>query len=188
VNRRGPYDDFRFPDAISQVAERWQRWSERFSSGAARWLLRGVVMLFGRAVEQTEPGLRYRFPSPIQSHELVDIAQVRRAEIGFRSGATASAGRPVCGDQTMPQDALMLTGDEKIKEREILLPTAYETSQKISGEGDAEAAGVDVQAFGKDPDFYGFIRRLQTYENTLGTGTTMVLPSDSDLLQYLQTA
>lgn len=74
------------------------------------------------------------------------------------------------------------------KEREILLATAYETSQKMSGEGDAEAAGIYAQAFGKDPNFYGFIRRLQTYEKTLGTGTTVVLPSDSDLLRYLQTA
>ena len=48
---------------------------------------RGVVLLFREATEQTEPGLRYRLPWPVQSHEIVDIAQVRRAEVGFRTVA-----------------------------------------------------------------------------------------------------
>lgn len=67
---------------------------------------RGVVLQFGRVVGETEPGLRYRLPWPVQSHWIVDVAQVRRAEIGFRT----SAGRA----QAVPQEALMLTGDENI--------------------------------------------------------------------------
>src|SRR3989337_564982 len=39
---------------------------------------RGVVLLFGRIVGQTEPGLRYRLPAPIESHTVVDVARVRR--------------------------------------------------------------------------------------------------------------
>jgi modulator of FtsH protease HflC len=72
------------------------------------------------------------------------------------------------------------------REREVILATAYETSQKLSGEGDAQAASIYAQAFGQDPEFYAFTRRLQTYEKILGTGTTLVLPPDSDLLRYLQ--
>src|SRR5215470_3220715 len=53
------------------------------------------------------------------------------------------------------------------REREVILATAYEASQKLSGEGDAQAAAIYAQAFAQDPDFYGFIRRLQTYEKTL---------------------
>lgn len=72
------------------------------------------------------------------------------------------------------------------REREIILATAYETSQKLSGEGDAQAATIYAQAFGQDPEFYAFTRRLQTYEKVLGTGTTLVLSPDSALLRYLQ--
>jgi modulator of FtsH protease HflC len=72
------------------------------------------------------------------------------------------------------------------REREVILATAYETSQKLSGEGDAQAASIYAQAFGQDPEFYAFTRRLQTYEKILGTGTTLVLPPDSELLRYLQ--
>jgi len=67
---------------------------------------RAIVLQFGRVLTQTEPGLRYRLPGPIQSHLVVDVAQVRRAEVGYRT----SGGRT---DPT-PQEALMLTGDENI--------------------------------------------------------------------------
>ncbi len=60
------------------------------------------------------------------------------------------------------------------REREVILATAYETSQKLSGEGDAQAAAIYAQAFGQDPEFYAFTRRLQAYEKILSTGTTLV--------------
>ncbi len=72
------------------------------------------------------------------------------------------------------------------KEREILLAEAYEASEKLRGAGDAEAAAIYAQSFGQDPEFYAFIRRLQTYERTLTSGTTLVLHPDSELLRYLQ--
>jgi membrane protease subunit HflC len=72
------------------------------------------------------------------------------------------------------------------KEREIIVATAYETSQKLSGEGDAQATATYAQAFGQDPEFYAFLRSLQAYEKILGSGTTLVLPPDSELLRYLQ--
>jgi membrane protease subunit HflC len=74
------------------------------------------------------------------------------------------------------------------REREIILATAYETSQKLSGEGDAQASAIYAQAFGQDPEFYAFIRRLQAYEKILGDGTTLVLHPDSELLRYLQSS
>lgn len=72
------------------------------------------------------------------------------------------------------------------REREVILATAYETSQKLSGEGDAQATTIYAQAFGQDPEFYAFTRRLQAYEKILSSGTTLVLPPDSELLRYLQ--
>jgi membrane protease subunit HflC len=72
------------------------------------------------------------------------------------------------------------------REREVILATAYETSQELSGAGDAQAAAVYAQAFGQDPEFYAFTRRLQAYEKILNSGTTLVLSPDSELLRYLQ--
>src|SRR5215510_3184501 len=46
---------------------------------------RGVVLTFGRYAEETRPGLRWRLPWPIQRHELVNLAQVRTLEVGYRN-------------------------------------------------------------------------------------------------------
>jgi len=71
------------------------------------------------------------------------------------------------------------------KEREIILAKAYQESQGLRGAGDAEATAVTGQAFGRDPGFYGFLRRLETYERVFSPETTIVLRPDSDLLRYL---
>jgi len=71
------------------------------------------------------------------------------------------------------------------KEREIILAKAYQESQSLRGAGDAQAIAVTGQAFGRDPSFYGFVRRLETYERVFSPETTIVLRPDSDLLRYL---
>jgi modulator of FtsH protease HflC len=71
------------------------------------------------------------------------------------------------------------------KEREIILAKAYQESQSLRGAGDAEAITVTGRAFGRDPAFYGFVRRLETYERVFSPDTTIVLRPDSDLLRYL---
>ncbi len=65
---------------------------------------RGVVLQFGRFKEATEPGLRWRLPSPIQSHELVNLNGVRTVEIGYRGSER----------NKVLKEALMLTDDENI--------------------------------------------------------------------------
>lgn len=72
------------------------------------------------------------------------------------------------------------------REREVILATAYESSEKLKGEGDAEATSIYATAFGKDAEFYAFTRRLQTYEKILSNDTTLILNPDSELLNYLQ--
>ncbi len=72
------------------------------------------------------------------------------------------------------------------REREVILATAYESSEKLKGAGDAEATSTYGQAFGQDAEFYAFTRRLQAYEKILSNDTTLVLNTDSELLSYLQ--
>jgi membrane protease subunit HflK len=74
---------------------------------------RAVVLLFGRVVGQSESGLGYRLPAPFQQHRIVDIASVRRAEIGFRAERS--------GSRSVPSEALMLTGDENIVDVQLFV-------------------------------------------------------------------
>ena len=65
---------------------------------------RGVVLSFGRFSQETNPGLRWRLPWPIQSHEIVNLAQVRTLEVGYRNNVRTK----------VLKESLMLTDDENI--------------------------------------------------------------------------
>jgi membrane protease subunit HflK len=65
---------------------------------------RGVVLRLGKYLETTMPGPRWHIPYPFESVEVVNVAQVRTVEVGYR-------GNP---KNKQPQEALMLTDDENI--------------------------------------------------------------------------
>jgi membrane protease subunit HflK len=65
---------------------------------------RGIVLTFGSFSQETNPGLRWRLPWPIQSHEIVNLAQVRTLEVGYRNNVRTK----------VLKESLMLTDDENI--------------------------------------------------------------------------
>ncbi len=69
----------------------------------------GVVKRFGNYVETTEPGPRWHFPYPLESADVVNMEQVRRLEVGYRSAGEGSGNKV-----KQPKEALMLTADENI--------------------------------------------------------------------------
>jgi membrane protease subunit HflC len=77
---------------------------------------------------------------------------------------------------------------EAEKEKTILLAKAYETSQKVRGEGDASSTAVYGRAYGRDPEFYAFVRSLHAYEKIMGGKSTLVLSTGSELFRYLRKA
>ena len=68
----------------------------------------------------------------------------------------------------------------------IILATAQKQADITRGEGEAKAIEIFAQAISADPEFYGFQRSLQAYRTIFETNSTMVLPADSDLLEFLQ--
>ncbi len=70
----------------------------------------GVVLRFGRLDRLTGPGLNYRLPWPIEDVLTPQVARVNRIEVGFNSAALGGRG----GRRELPEEALMLTGDENI--------------------------------------------------------------------------
>ncbi len=73
----------------------------------------GVVLRFGRFADITQPGLRWHWPWPIESVMTPRVTTVNREEIGFRSaGGTVNLRSGQMAD--VPEESLMLTGDENI--------------------------------------------------------------------------
>src|SRR5271169_2539264 len=71
----------------------------------------GIVLRFGAYNRTTQPGLNYHLPGPIETVLTPSVTRVNRTEIGFRSGAS-ELGQ--AGVRLVPEEALMLTGDENI--------------------------------------------------------------------------
>ena len=71
------------------------------------------------------------------------------------------------------------------RDKTVILAEAYKTAQQIRGEGEAEALDIYATSFSKDPDFYEFLRTLETYEKVIDKKTTLVLPGDSKLFKAL---
>ena len=73
----------------------------------------GVVLRFGKFIKTTQPGLHYHIPVPIETVETPKVTKVNRIDIGFRSERDSgfSTGGGVAD---VPQESLMLTGDENI--------------------------------------------------------------------------
>jgi len=71
----------------------------------------GVELVFGRFVGQTQPGLDYNWPYPIGSVETPDVLRVREITVGLRE---SEAARGTQSARDVPEESLMLTGDENI--------------------------------------------------------------------------
>ena len=71
------------------------------------------------------------------------------------------------------------------RDKTVILAEAYKTAQQIRGEGEAKALDIYATSFSKDPDFYEFLRTLETYEKVIDKKTTLVLPGDSKLFKAL---
>ena len=74
----------------------------------------GVIRTFGAYTHQTQPGLNWHYPYPIQTVRTPKVTEVKRIEIGFRTTRNGQY-------RTMEKESLMLTGDENIVDAELIV-------------------------------------------------------------------
>jgi membrane protease subunit HflC len=74
------------------------------------------------------------------------------------------------------------------KERELkrIQSEAYREAQEIQGRADAEATRIYAQAYNLDPEFYQFMKTLETYRAIMDKETWLLLSTDSEFLKYLK--
>ncbi len=75
---------------------------------------------------------------------------------------------------------------QKEKELKRIQSEAYRQAQEIKGKADAEATKVYAQAYNLDPEFYQFMKTLETYRTALEKETWLLLSTDSEFLKYLK--
>ncbi len=72
------------------------------------------------------------------------------------------------------------------KELKRIESDAYRESVQIRGRADAEAAAIYAEAYGRDPEFYAFVRTLESYRKALKANSRLVISTDSDFYRFLQ--
>ncbi len=126
----------------------------------------------------------------------IDVVDVRITRVDYVEAITESVYRRMEAERKRVANELRSTGaaeGEKIRadadrQREVTIANAYRDAQKIKGEGDAEAARIYAEAFGKDPQFAQFYRSLDAYKATFANKSdVMVLdPSSSEFFKVFR--
>ncbi|HLL05517.1 MAG TPA: protease modulator HflC [Myxococcaceae bacterium] len=65
---------------------------------------------------------------------------------------------------------------------------AYRKAQEITGQADAEATKIYAEAFGRDPEFFQFLRTLEAYPQAVDSSTSLFLGADSEFYRYLKSS
>jgi membrane protease subunit HflC len=99
------------------------------------------------------------------------IAERRRIAERFRSEGEGEAAR--------------IQG-ERERDLQRIQSEAYRQAQELRGKADAAATAIYAEAYGRDAEFYAFVKSLETYERAVDAKTVFVLGSDSVLLKYLR--
>lgn len=123
----------------------------------------------------------------------IEVVDVRITRVDYVEAITESVYRRMEAERQRVANELRSTGAaeaEKIradadKQRDVIVANAYRDAQKVKGAGDAEAARVYAEAFGRDPSFAQFYRSLDAYKSSIGKkGDVMVVdPSSSEFFR-----
>jgi membrane protease subunit HflC len=126
----------------------------------------------------------------------VDVVDVRITRADYVDAITESVYRRMEAERKRVANELRSTGaaeGEKIRadadrQREVAVANAYRDAQKIKGEGDAEAARVYAEAFGRDPQFAQFYRSLDAYKASFNKKSDVMVvdPSSSEFFKVFR--
>jgi modulator of FtsH protease HflC len=75
---------------------------------------------------------------------------------------------------------------ERERELQRIQSEAFREAEELRGNADAEATEIYAGAYGRDADFYAFMRSLEAYEKVMDSGTMLILDTDSDFLKFLE--
>ena len=128
----------------------------------------------------------------------VDIVDVRITRADYVDAITESVYRRMKAERKRVANELRSTGaaeGEKIRadadrQREVTIANAYRDAQKIKGEGDAQAARIYGEAFGRDPQFAQFYRSLEAYKASFAKKSDIMVldPASSDFFKTMRGA
>ncbi len=124
--------------------------------------------------------------------EIVDV-RIKRADLPNQNLAAtfrrmqAEREREATDERARGREAAQKVRAQADRTAVELVSEARRDAEIIRGEADAETTLIFAKAFGKDPEFYAFIRSLNAYEKSMtGENTTLVISPDSEFFNYMK--
>jgi len=140
--------------------------------------------------------IRQRVNRKIQQDKLgIEIVDVRIVRADLTAELRTSTVRRMISELQERATETRAKGEEQAKEirataekeRTVLLANAERDAQIIRGNGDKQAIKIYADAFNKDKEFYGFLRSMEAYKNTLADpDTRLILSPDSEFFKYFE--
>ena len=123
--------------------------------------------------------------------EMIDI-RIKRAD--FPQEVAGRIFERMRSDREKISRRLRAEGEEEARTRraaadrevEVILAAADRDSDRLRGEGEAQAISILAESLNQDPEFFSFRRSLDAYETFLNQQTTVILSSESDIFKFLQ--
>ena len=123
--------------------------------------------------------------------EMIDI-RVKRAD--FPQEVAGRIFERMRSDREKISRRLRAEGEEEARTRraaadrevEVILAAADRDSNRLRGDGEAQAISILAESLNKDPEFFSFRRSLEAYKEFLNQQTTVILSSESDIFKFLQ--
>ena len=125
----------------------------------------------------------------------VDIIDVRLKRVDFEPNVQERVFARMQSERKRVANERRATGaaeSEKIRadadrQREVTLAEAYRDAQRTKGDGDAKAAAIYAEAFGRNPEFAEFYRSLQAYRDSFTQRSdVMVVDPSADFFKYFK--
>ena len=156
---------------------------------------RTVQELISTKREQTMADVKREVQEAVKGNKPwgIDIVDVRITRVDYVEAITESVYSRMEAERKRVANELRSTGGavgEKIRadadrQREVTIANAYRDAQALKGQGDAEAARVYAEAFGKDPQFAQFYRSLEAYKSSFNKKSDVIVvdPSTTDFFK-----
>ena len=168
---------------------------ERILNAALREVLGSAQSNEILSAERVELMGRIRDAAILEAQNLgveVNDVRIKRADLPSQNLAAtfqrmnAERERMAADERARGNEAAQKVRALADREAVEIVSAAKRDAEKIRGEADAETTKIFAKAFGRDPEFYAFVRSLSAYENSLTEkNASFVISPTSEFFNYI---
>jgi membrane protease subunit HflC len=124
----------------------------------------------------------------------IELKDVQIKRIDYIESVQAKVFDRMISERKRVADALRSQGRGKSaeilgqmeKELKQIRSEAYRVSQEIMGKADAEAAAIYANVYKTDPEFYNFVKTMETYRKTIDESSWILLSTEAEFARRLK--